>query len=233
MENDTDYKTEKIDNIDNVEKKKSGKFMKILSLVLFLLLAGSAAWIYHITNDTDVAKSGLKNANSKISDMQGELSNLKIELDTTARNLKQERTANEGLKKENDSLRSIFPIFIRKIEVANADGSGHSISGYGKDIVASTSMYLMPRITYYAFKPGENIEIFVRLYGADGKCVTGNSSPEGYSYSYKINPILPGENTLALSGWGGADKGHFSPGTYRYEVWYDDMCLKSVTFKLK
>ena len=44
---------------------------------------------------------------------------------------------------------------------------------------------------------------------------------------------MPGENTLSLSGWGGADRGHFSPGTYRYEVWYDDMCLKAVTFKLR
>lgn len=230
MENNLDNNTV---DIDNKEKKKGGKFLKYLSLVLFLLLAGSAAWIYHITNDTDVAKSGLKNANGRISDLEGTLSSLRFELDTTARSLDQERKANEVLKKENDSLRTIFPIYIRNIEVANADGSGRTISGYGKDISASTSMYLMPRITYYAFKPGENIEIFVRLYGADGKCVTGDSSPDGYSYSYKINPVMPGENTLSLSGWGGADRGHFSPGTYRYEVWYDDMCLKAVTFKLR
>lgn len=230
MENNLDNNTV---DIDNKEKKKGGKFLKYLSLILFLLLAGSAAWIYHITNDTDVAKSGLKNANGRISDLEGILSSLRFELDTTARSLDQERKANEVLKKENDSLRTIFPIYIRNIEVANADGSGRTISGYGKDISASTSMYLMPRITYYAFKPGENIEIFVRLYGADGKCVTGDSSPDGYSYSYKINPVMPGENTLSLSGWGGADRGHFSPGTYRYEVWYDDMCLKAVTFKLR
>lgn len=230
MENNLDNNTV---DIDNKEKKKGGKFLKYLSLILFLLLAGSAAWIYHITNDTDVAKSGLKNANGRISDLEGTLSSLRFELDTTARSLDQERKANEVLKKENDSLRTIFPIYIRNIEVANADGSGRTISGYGKDISASTSMYLMPRITYYAFKPGENIEIFVRLYGADGKCVTGDSSPDGYSYSYKINPVMPGENTLSLSGWGGADRGHFSPGTYRYEVWYDDMCLKAVTFKLR
>ena len=230
MENNLDNNTV---DIDNKEKKKGGKFLKYLSLILFLLLAGSAAWIYHITNDTDVAKSGLKNANGRISDLEGTLSSLRFELDTTARSLDQERKANEVLKKENDSLRTIFPIYISNIEVANADGSGRTISGYGKDISASTSMYLMPRITYYAFKPGENIEIFVRLYGADGKCVTGDSSPDGYSYSYKINPVMPGENTLSLSGWGGADRGHFSPGTYRYEVWYDDMCLKAVTFKLR
>ena len=32
---------------------------------------------------------------------------------------------------------------------------------------------------------------------------------------------------------GGADKGHFKPGTYRYEVWYNDMCLKQCVFRLK
>ena len=102
-----------------------------------------------------------------------------------------------------------------------------------KDIVLiyySKPKYILARVIGL---PGEKIELKVRLYDADGKCVTGNSSPDGFSYVYKLNPILPGENTLSLSGWGGADRGHFVRGTYRYEVWYEDMCLKSVTFNLK
>lgn len=215
------------------KSKKSSKFVVWALSVLSLLLAGSLVWLYFISNDSNVAKSGLKNANGKIVELQTQIDNLKIELDTTRRNLNKEKLANDNLLHENDSLRQIFPIYIRKLEVANADGGGHAISPYGKDIVASSSMYLMPRITYYAFLPGEKIELKVRLYDADGKCVTGNSSPDGFSYVYKLNPILPGENTLSLSGWGGADRGHFVRGTYRYEVWYEDMCLKSVTFNLK
>ena len=45
--------------------------------------------------------------------------------------------------------------------------------------------------------------------------------------------VYPTDNVVSLKGWGGSDRGHFLPGTYRYEVWYNDMCFKAVTFKLK
>lgn len=229
-----DYNTENID-IENGGKKsrKSSKILIGALSVLSLLLAGSLVWLYFMSNDSNVAKSGLKNANGKISELQTKINSLNIEVDTTKRNLNKERATNEMLQHENDSLRELFPIYIKKLEVANADGGGRAISPYGKDIVAASSMYLMPRITYHAFLPGETIELKVRLYGADGKCVTGDSSPDGFSYTYKINPVMPGDNTLSLSGWGGGDRGHFARGMYRYEVWYEDMCLKAVTFNLK
>ena len=73
----------------------------------------------------------------------------------------------------------------------------------------------------------------VRLYDNEGKLVTGNTSPNGYSYSYQLNPIELNENTVSLSGWGGGDKGHFQPGVYRYEVWLGDRCLSQKFFRLK
>ena len=83
--------------------------------VLSLLLAGSLVWLYFISNDSNVAKSGLKNANGKIVALQTQIDNLKIELDTTRRNLNKEKLANDNLLHENDSLRQIFPIYIRKL----------------------------------------------------------------------------------------------------------------------
>ena len=222
-------------NIENSGKKsdKSSKILIWALSIITLLLAGSLIWLYFMNNDSNLAKSGLKNANGKISELQTKINDLSIQVDTTKRNLIKERTTNEMLQHENDSMREIFPILIKKLEVANADGGGRAISAYGKDIVASSSMYLMPRITYHGFLTGETIELKVRLYGADGKCVTGDSSPDSFSYTYKINPVRPGDNTLSLSGWGGGDRGHFAKGVYRYEVWYEDMCLKAVTFNLK
>ena len=225
-----------IDNIDynaTDEPRKKGRGAKILNALLLLLLIASGGGGYYLFKDSGTAKANLKDANGKVAELQKKNNALRSELDTTAISLQRERLAHKRLQLENDSLKTLYPINVTKLEVANADGHGNAVSAYGKDIQASTSMYLMPRITYWGLNVGEKITLNVRLYDHDGKLVTGTSSPDGYSFSCKIDPVLPGENSQSLSGWGGADRGHFRAGTYRYEVWYDDMCLRQVEFKLK
>lgn len=234
MENDSEL----LETIEAPEKKKGRKSTKLLGALVMLLalaLAASWVWIHHINTNKNAADMGLKNANGQISEKQNQLTNLRIQLDTTTQALKKERISNEKLTKENDSLRALFPIYIKKLEVANADGNGNTISQFGKDISAASSMYLLPQITYYGFRPGEKVELQIKLYNPDGNIVLGNESPKdgSYSYTYTINNVYPSDNVLGLKGWGGQDKGHFPPGTYRYEVWCNDMCFKAVTFKLK
>ncbi len=234
MDNDTQI----IEPGEAPEKRKRSRthiFLGALAALLALALAASLIWNHHITSNKNAADMGLKNANGQVADLQSKITDLNIRLDTTTLNLKKERTARETLLKENDSLRVLFPIYIKKLEVANADGSGKPISTYGNDIAAASSMYLLPRITYYGFRPGEKLELQVKLYGPDGKIITGSESPKdgAYSYTYTISSVYPADNIESLKGWGGSDRGHFSPGTYRYEIWHNDMCFKAVTFKLK
>jgi len=35
-----------------------------------------------------------------------------------------------------------------------------------------------------------------------------------------------------MSGWGNEQKGNWKAGNYRYEIWYNKVCLKSVEFKI-
>lgn len=216
-------------------KSYTGRWITAILVLLGLMLilgAVSYVWVHRLNNKNDAAGIGLKNANLKIDTLDYKVTDLVIQLDTTRQRLQKEIILNEALKKENDTLRSMYPIQIRKLEIANVDSTGNAINDYGKEIIAANSMYLMPRITYYSFKPGEKVELFIKLYNSDGDCVTGDDSPEGYSYSYVINSLSPGENLLPLSGWGGPDYGHFTSGTYRFEIWYNEMCLKAKTFKI-
>ena len=221
------------DNIESTSTSKKGRGARRTAAALALLLIGSLAGLYFLFQDSDEAKTGLKNANSQIQELQEQNAQLKIELDTTKLNLRRERELRRHAESENDTLKSMFPLYVTSLEVGNADGSGRIIGGYGKDISAASSMYLMPRITYIGLRPGGKVELMVRLYDNEGRLVTGANSPNGYSYSYKIDPVGINENTVSLSGWGGGDKGHFEPGVYRYEVWLGDMCLKQKFFKLK
>jgi len=227
-----------LENIDNSSlntsadgnRRKRGKLLVWLLVALLLASVGGLLLLFH---DSGSARAGLKDAKGKISKLEEQVLSLRSELDTTALNLRRQKALNERLQLENDTFRTLLPIYITKLEVANADSHGNAISSYGKTISASSSMYLMPRITYLGLKVGEKITLNVRLYDNEGKLVTGSSSPKGYSYDCKVDPILPNENMLSLSGWGGGDKGHFRPGSYRYEVWYEDMCLKQHVFTLK
>lgn len=229
MDNDIDNITEEPNEI----KKKGGRSFKKAAIVLALALLASIAGLYYIFKESDTAKTGLKSANSQIAELQKDVNSLRTQVDTLKASLRREKDARTQLQFENDTLKTMLPIYIDKIEVANADGHGSIISRWDKDISAASSMYLMPRITYLGLKTGVKLELMVRLYDHDGKLVTGNTSPKGFSYGYKIDPVMPGINTVSLSGWGGGDRGHFKPGTYRYEVWFGDMCLKQKEFVLK
>ena len=228
-----DDELKNIDYNDSQPSKKRGKWSRFFITLLTTLLVGSIAAGLFLFQDSDSAKAGLRKAKKQISSLNKQVNSLQTENDTLSLNLQREKVIRTRLQQESDTLRSLFPMHIAKMEVANADGNGNTISAYGKSISASSSMYLMPRITYWGLKVGDKITLNVRLYDNEGKLVTGSTSPDGYSYSCKVEPIQPNMNTLSLSGWGGADKGHFKPGTYRYEVWYEDICLKQLVFTLK
>lgn len=218
-------------NNNNISKK--GRGATRVAVVLALLLIASLAAGYFLFKDSDQVKAGLKDANSQIKELQQENARLKISLDTTQQNLRREKEIRANIEHENDTLKTMFPIYITEMDIANCDGNGAVISDFGKPISASSSMFLMPRITYMGLRGGFKAELMVRLFDNEGKLVTGTTSPPGYSYSFTLNPIELNENTVRLSGWGGSDRGHFAPGNYRYEVWLGDMCLKQKAFTLK
>jgi hypothetical protein len=74
------------------------------------------------------------------------------------------------------------------------------------------------------------ITLYVKLY-ANEVLKTGTSSPSGYSYKSEI--YISDKGTTTLLSWGYETKGHWSAGYYRCEIWYNNMCLKVLNFKLR
>lgn len=122
------------------------------------------------------------------------------------------------------------PIIITDVEIANVYSGGDIETSYGNTLYSYRTMYLKPRITYYG-SASENIELKVKVFNSYGTLYTGSSSPSGYSYKTEFNSSK-GENTVALSGWGGSEKGHWSSGNYRFEFWYGDVCLYTKRFSI-
>lgn len=135
-----------------------------------------------------------------------------------------------SLSSSSNSISEI-PFLVTKLEVANTDENNNVIQDYGETIWDYKTKYLTPRITVKPFKSTGTYTLYVKLY-KDGSLRTGTSSPSGYSYSDKVTISGSSSQVFTLSGWGSKTAGHWSTGEYRFEVWYEDYCIGSKTFKI-
>lgn len=129
------------------------------------------------------------------------------------------------------SLKNTFPINITNIEIGNSYKGGNLETDYGYTIYSKNTMYLKPKISYIGINTGRSINLKIKWYRPNGTLSTGDSSPSGFSQQSSLY-VYSGSNTATLSGWGNEDKGHWDKGTYRIEVWYENVCLKSKTFRI-
>lgn len=129
------------------------------------------------------------------------------------------------------SIKNTFPINITNIEIGNAYHDGSIETNYGNTIYSSYTMYLTPRITYTGINTGRSINLKIRWYRPNGTMSSGDSSPSGFSQQKSLY-VYSGSNTETLQGWGNKTKGHWEKGTYRIEIWYENVCLKAKTFTI-
>lgn len=129
------------------------------------------------------------------------------------------------------SIKNTFPINITNIEIGNVYYDGSIETNYGSTIYSSSTMYLKPRITYTGINTGSSINLKIKWYTPNGTLSTGDSSPSGFSQQESLY-VYSGSNTKTLRGWGNKTKGNWGKGTYRIEIWYENVCLKAKTFTI-
>lgn len=208
------------------------QYRNVILLVLAVLACGVG--LFFLNGSLNDTKNELSSARSEINELNNKVSNLGEELDNTKTSLKitrEERDeAQQKLNDLKDKVGSSMPIIITDIQIANTYNNGDIDTDYGNTIYSSNTMYLKPKISYTGIKTGNNIDLNIKFYTPSGLS-TGSNSPYGYSYS-KSMYVYSGENTETLSGWGGSSRGHWSSGTYRFEIWYGSVCLKAKSFTI-
>ena len=243
--NEENNNLKKINEELNKQKTEILRKKKQYKKVIFLILAvlGCGIGLLFLNDNLKTTQSKLAEANNTISirndsitSKDKQISNLQRDVYNLNVSLNNEREQRERIENEFSSFKSSFssaiPILITDIEIANTYSDGSIETSYGNSIYSSNSMYLQPRITYTGVRNGESITLYAKLYGTSGTLQTGNSSPSGYTFSNSMT-ISSGEgNTYELSGWGSSNKGNWSRGSYRYEIWYGNVCLKAKSFNI-
>lgn len=171
---------------------------------------------------------------ANLSDENHRLSNEKYDLNQSYSQLNTKwQEALESKKKTEAKLTkvgAVYPIIINSVAIGNmAEGSGME-TDFGQLIYHYNTMYLKPKITYEAITTRQ-ITLKVKLFTPSGILSRGDSSPTGYSFSYLLK-VAGGTNTEIMNGWGNSTRGYWGAGTYRLEIWYDDVCLKTKSFTI-
>lgn len=190
-------------------------------VVLFVMYNDAHSDYEYQYSQWQSAESKLKTAQERVSSLESEKSTLESE----------KHSAEEALATLQQKVGNSYPLIISDIEIANVTYNGDIETNYGNTLYSSRTMYLKPRIKYYGISSG-NKTLKVKWYNPNGTLKTGTSSPYGFSQSENCYIYSGSDNSCSLSGWGNSTRGHWSAGTYRIEVWYDNTCLKSKTFTI-
>lgn len=165
---------------------------------------------------------------------------LKTEIEITREkinNLEQQRNQSLHLYiQTKDTLNSIryalkeMPFVINDIEFAIEDNNHKRTIDFGKRIEAARTQYLKPKLKYYGICNCIS-KVYIKFFYPSGMLSDNDTSPSGYTYFQSVN-IKEGWNEVILSGWGGSNLGFFHPGTYVFEIWYNERCIgkKSIVF---
>ena len=153
-----------------------------------------------------------------------------IELGAQLNSVEEER---DDLAEKVARVSQYQPIFIYDIQVANLYEDGSVETDYGNRIYSRNTMYLGPKIKYYGLE-NTSVKFLIKLYQPNGVVSTGSSPesiPSGFSYA-STNKVYKSDNTISLTSWGNSNKGQWSAGKYRFEIWIGDKCLRTKEFTI-
>lgn len=212
------------------KQKKQYKSVNILSI---LVVIGLIAILFFNQNvnalNNELAKQeysvdSLKNV---VSDKDIIIYNQTQEIKTTKNNLREVKKDLEHSKAILNDLSLYMPISVSNMEIKNKG------EDYGESIYSSRTTYISTKLTVYSLIDGA-IDLYIKFYTPYGLSTSSRAgvSPTGYSYKENVSLSKDQSTTIYLSGWGGEKKGHWRSGSYRIEVWYNDVCIKAKSFKI-
>ena len=218
--------------IDSLTKqKKQYKWVGFLSILVVLALIIISLFNQNVNNlqeeisDREYSIDSLNNVVTKCDSIIYNQTQEIDKVNSNLRNVKQELTESKRLIEE---ISLYMPISASEMEIKNGGDN------YGESIYSSKTTYIYPKLTVYSLVDG-SVELYTKFYRPDGslsRSSTAGVSPTGFSYKDTVYLSKNQSTTVYLSGWGSANKGHWSSGTYRIEVWYNDVCIKSKTFRI-
>lgn len=247
------------DNISELKKQKNKyKWVVFLLTIIFIgaivffnVMQSKNDSIYVLGQENAQLMKHVKSLQSDSSTLVTDLIQTKTDLSTANKKLNRDSLKIDSISQQNRILNdhinelldisanyradisnlqrqlSVLPI---KIEICNKSNSGIDID-WGNNIEASRSMFLATRFECYSNKSQE-LPFVLKLFRPNGEliCSTENRG-KGYTDRKQFS-LKRGKNVCEYQGWGGENRGFFSAGKYRCEIWVNDIKIGDKQFIL-
>lgn len=213
------------------KQKKQYRWVAILSITVITILIGSYFLNKNLQDSLSRNKTELNTLNKNLAAYKDSLKIKEKHISKLDSELLKNQASLKSVEAKFSSLKNTFPINITNIEIGNTYYDGRIETNYGDIIYSKNTMYLKPKISYTGIDPGRSINLKVKWYKPNESLSTSASSPSGFSQQSSLY-VYSGFNTETLTGWGNKNKGHWAKGTYRIEIWYENVCLKAKTFTI-
>ncbi|MBQ4405707.1 MAG: zinc ribbon domain-containing protein [Bacteroidales bacterium] len=202
------------------QKPKTEQGVNKPKFIVWILVMGliiSIAVCVALVNEKNYWQTRYGIVNADLNSKTIELSSVSKELNSVNNKLSSTNNELNSIKSELDKIDS--PIVISKIEVRN---SGEN---YNQIIYSANTTYINGKIYFFSTK-SQTITLNIKFYKNN---VLSQGSGQWYhsncSYPITFSTSAYYHSTFECNGWGNKTKGHWTPGDYRYEVWYGDRCL--------
>ena len=212
-------------------EKQAAKLSRTLLTILVVIAGAIAIFLAIIVADSNSSKSNDKSEALKAEQEKNE--SLFLQYNELSKQYRELSKTHDTLINVAQQLNNGVPICITDIGIENIDVKGNIQKNRHKKIYSKETMYLRPIIDYYGFNHLPRTIFFVKFIDSRGNVIRGDSSPSKYSYSVEIS-IQEGMNynQRQLLGWGNEQKGNWTAGNYKVEIWYDGKLLKSKRFTI-
>ncbi|MDR3287406.1 MAG: hypothetical protein LBT27_08180 [Prevotellaceae bacterium] len=168
---------------------------------------------------------------TEIANLQPEKQHLLSEIEELKRNNNlmlmmqgEEEQENSTLKEKLSEIAQLFPVIIKSVKVGNVDGNGTVITPFGNTLYSSSIKWLLLQIEYRGLQQyGKTVKLNIKLFKDNElKATMIDANTKFYDTGVvKLTTI-----------YGSETNGFLQAGNYRYEIWYNDVCLKALDFKL-
>lgn len=207
------------------EKKKKGGRWGIIFVLLFIISSILALVNY---NDRENYQSLYYDYESRYRRLETENADLRKEKESGSSELSALKTKYNELENKHKELANQYPLIIDNIMIGNVYRGGAVETDYGNTLYSSHMMFFSPKLVYRGYADGTKT-LKVKWFKPDGSLSYSASSPSGFSQSTDCY-IYQGSQTVVLGSWGNDNMGFWPSGSYRIEVWYGNLMLKSKTF---
>ncbi|MBO4698294.1 hypothetical protein J5690_01615 [bacterium] len=211
--------------VSTQEKKSSGCFTVVFIILLIAGLLFAAGLIVQYEDRVGYL-------NSRVYNLEYENRNLKAQkqnLDSEKQNLYNEKQNLDSEKKqlaaELKAWGDEYPIIIKDIQVRNQG------EAFNRTIYSENTTFISPKIVYKSLDT-RVVKLDIKFLTPSGLSTGTGWSKGGYSYSDE-RTVYKGGGEVELIGWGSTNKGHWSAGKYRYEIWCNGHMLKDKVFYIE